>query len=141
MAAGMGIVLVSLIIIIPLFALFVYLLILAVRALRNTSRAAQREKRPRQSEPRWERSCGKTGCAVNCLRSLWRKRLASAGRRSANGKTGNRIRLPPIQSHWQSCTVCQRRSFWRGYKDILQLSSQKSAGAVVSDRRLCFFVF
>ena len=35
MAAGMGIVLVSLIIIIPLFALFVYLLILAVRALRK----------------------------------------------------------------------------------------------------------
>ena len=35
MAAGMGIVLVSLIIIIPLFALYVYLLILAVRALRK----------------------------------------------------------------------------------------------------------
>ena len=35
MAAGMGVVLVSLIIIIPLFALFVYLLILAVRALRK----------------------------------------------------------------------------------------------------------
>ena len=35
MAAGMGIVLVSLIIIIPLFALFVYLLILAVQALRK----------------------------------------------------------------------------------------------------------
>ena len=35
MAAGMGIVLVSLIIIIPLFALFVYLLVLAVRALRK----------------------------------------------------------------------------------------------------------
>ena len=35
MAAGMGVVLVSLIIIIPLFALFVYLLVLAVRALRK----------------------------------------------------------------------------------------------------------
>lgn len=35
MAAGMGIVLLSLIIIIPLFALFVYLIILAVRALRK----------------------------------------------------------------------------------------------------------
>ena len=35
MAAGMSVVLVSLIIIIPLFALFVYLLILAVRALRK----------------------------------------------------------------------------------------------------------
>ena len=35
MAAGMGVVLVSLIIITPLFALFVYLLILAVQALRK----------------------------------------------------------------------------------------------------------
>ena len=35
MAAGMGVVLVSLIIITPLFALFVYLLLLAVQALRK----------------------------------------------------------------------------------------------------------
>ena len=35
MAAGMSVVLVSLIIIIPLFALFVYLFILAIRALRK----------------------------------------------------------------------------------------------------------
>ena len=44
MAAGMSVVLVSLIIMIPLFALFVYLVILAVRALRKYIKSSPARK-------------------------------------------------------------------------------------------------
>ena len=58
MAAGLSVVLFSLIIIIPLFALFVYLVILAVRALRKYIKSGPARKEAvgasRQAVSKWE---------------------------------------------------------------------------------------